>query len=375
MLHHYLTIAGRNLWRNKAFSAINIFGLAIGLATCLIIVLFVQHELSYDRFHEKADRIVRVIFRASMNGGKINEAHFMPPTAQTLRADYPEVQEATRLRLGGSPHFTHGERTFKQDFAYVDANFFGVFTLPLLQGDPKTALVQPNTAIITRETAQKYFGSEDPMGKTLVIKSWHATFQVTGVMEKVPANSHFHFDLFASMASREDAKSTSWMDSEFFTYLVLPAGYDYKMLEAKLPGVVEKYVGPQIKQAMGMNLAEFRRKGNELGLFLQPLTDIHLRSDFNSDLEAGGDIRYVYLFGAIAWFVLLIAGINFVNLSTAGATKRAKEVGVRKVLGSAKSELVRQFLLESVLLTTFALLLAIGLVNLDLPLFNDLAGR
>ncbi|MBC7923675.1 MAG: ABC transporter permease, partial [Ferruginibacter sp.] len=282
---------------------------------------------------------------------------------------------ATRLQLGGSPLFTYGEKTFKQNFAYVDADFFEVFTLPLVKGNSKTALIQPNTAIITREMAQKYFGSEDPMGKAITIKSGNTTFQITGVMEKVPVNSHFHFDLFASMAGREDARSPSWMVSEFFTYLVLPEGYDYKKLEAKLPQVVEKYMGPQIKQAMGMNLAEFRRKGNDLGLFLQPLTDIHLRSDFTFDLEAGGDIRYVYLFGAIALFMLLIAGINFVNLSTAGAAERAKEVGIRKVLGSVKFELVRQFLLESVLLTAIALLLAIGLANLALPFFNDLAGK
>ena len=381
MLRNYIKIAWRNLIRNKAFTAINIVGLAIGLATCLLIGLFVLDELSYDRFHTKADRIVRVFFRGSMQGGKLNEAHVMPPTAQTLKADYPEVEEATRLRMGGAPFINYGDKSFRDaSIAYVDSNFFQVFTLPLLQGDSKTALIRPNTAVITEELARKYFGNADPIGKVLTIKSWNTTYQVTGVLAEIPANSHFHrvgdpIDFFASMASFPDAKSTSWMTSEFFTYLVLPEGYDYKKLEAKLPQVVEKYMGPQLVVGMGMSLAEFRKKGNELGLFLQPLTDIHLYSDFAYDLSPSGDIRYVYIFGAIALFMLLIACINFMNLSTAGASKRAKEVGIRKVLGSVRQSLTNQFLIESLLLSAIALVLAVGLVYMSLPAFNILSGK
>jgi len=252
MLRNYIKIAWRNLIRNRAFSAINIAGLAIGLATCLLISLFVLDELSYDRYNEKADRIVRVIFRGSSAGGTMNEAHVMPPTAQTLRRDYPEVLEATRLRMGGTPLITYGEKTVKESsIAYVDSNFCQVFTLPYLQGDPKTALIQPNTAVITQAMARKYFGNDDPMGKTLTIKSWNAAYTITGVIEQVPTNSHFAFDLFVSMASFPDAKSPSWMSSEFFTYLVLPKDYDYKQLEVKLPQVVEKYMGPQLQQSYG----------------------------------------------------------------------------------------------------------------------------
>ena len=376
MLTNYLKIAWRNLIRNKAFSAINIVGLAIGLATCLLISLFVLDELSYDRYNEKADRIVRVIFRGTTEGGKMNEAHVMPPTAQTLKADYPEVLEATRLRMGGSPLITYGDKTFKDNsFVYADSNFFQVFTLPFLQGNPKTALIQPNTAVITQVMARKYFGNQDPMGKVLIVKSGNAAYKITGLIEEVPTNSHFQSDLFVSMASFPEAKSPSWMTSEFYTYLVLPEGYDYNRLEAKLPKVVEKYMGPQLHQSMGMSLAQFRQKGNDIGLFLQPLTDIHLHSDFAYDLGTNGNIQYVYIFGAIALFMLLIACINFMNLSTAGASKRAKEVGIRKVLGSVKLALTNQFLVESLLLTAIALLLAVGLVYLTLPLFNDLAGK
>ncbi|WP_080240395.1 ABC transporter permease [Spirosoma rigui] len=377
MLHSYFIIAWRNLVRNKAFSTINIVGLSIGLATCLLISLFVLDELSYDRFNEKADRIVRVFFRGSMQGGKMNEAHVMPPVAQTLKADYPEVQEATRLRLGGSPFITYHDKRFRdQTIAFVDSNFFQVFTLPLIQGDAKTALVRPNTAVITQALARKYFGNDNPLGKVLTINDENVSYQVTGLIDRVPANSHIRpIDLFVSMTSFPEAKAPSWMTSEFFTYLVLPEGYDYRQLEAKLPQVVDKYMGPQIQQAFGMSMAQFRQKGNDLGLFLQPLTAIHLFSDFTYDLSPPGNIQYVYIFGAIALFMLVIACINFMNLSTAGASKRAKEVGIRKVLGSERQSLTSQFLIESLLLTALALVLAVGIVYLALPAFNQLAGK
>lgn len=376
MLRNFFKIAWRNLVRNRVFSAINIVGLAIGLATCLLISLFVLDELSYDRFHSKADRIVRVVFRGTVQGGKMNEAHVMPSVARTLKADYPEVQDATRLRVGGMPRFVVGEKMFNEErMAFVDSNFFQVFTFPLVQGDPKTALTQPNTVVLTQSTALKLFGREDVLGRMIQVKESDKPLTVTGVMEGIPTNAHFHFDLFTSMASFPEGQSTSWMTSEFFTYLVLPEGYNYKQLEAKLPQVVEKYMGPQIEKAFGMNYTLFRQKGNDLGLFLQPLTDIHLYSDSSYQLEPSGNIQYVYLFGAVAVFVLLIASINFMNLSTAGASKRAKEVGIRKVMGSIRLELAGQFLIESILLTAISLVVALALVYLTLPVFNSLSGK
>ncbi|WP_324678496.1 ABC transporter permease [Hymenobacter sp. GOD-10R] len=374
MFQNYFKIALRNLWRNKAFSAINILGLAIGIATCLLIMLFVQNELSYDRYNEKADRIVRVVFRGSVQGQKMKEANVMPPVAQALQAEYPEVQAATRLKTDGYPRIIYGDKSLKEsNVALVDSNFFQVFTIPLLQGDPQTALVQPYTVVLSRATAHKFFGDANPIGKVLTFKDWNHSCKVTGVFDKVPANSHFHFDIFASLSSVPDAKSSSWMISSYFTYLVLPKGYDYKKLEAKLPPMVEKYLGPQLQPALGISYKQFIQKGNNLGLFLQPLTDIHLHSDFTGNLEGDGDVRYVYIFGSIAVFMLLIACINYMNLSTAGASKRAREVGIRKVLGSLQGQLVGQFLLESILLTLVALLLALVLVNMALPVFNDLA--
>jgi putative ABC transport system permease protein len=376
MFRNYIKIALRNLWRNKTFSAINIFGLAVGIATCLIIMLFVADELSYDRFNEKADRMVRVTFYGEVGGEKMKEASVMPPVAQTLLNDYPEVEEATRLRVGGSPRVTYGDKDFREDaVAFVDSNFFNVFTLPLLEGDKKTALIEPNTVVITRVIARKYFGNKDAVGKVLNFKTWKADYKVTGVIDEVPSNANFNFDFFASMAGVPDAQSPSWMTSNYYTYLVLQKGYDYKQLQAKLPNVVEKYMGLQMQQAMGTTLQQFRQKGNNIGFILQPITDIHLHSDLQSDLTPYGDIRYVYILSAIAIFMLLIACINFMNLSTAGAFGRAREVGIRKVMGSLKFQLIRQFLTESLLITALALFLSLVFVQLALPLFNNITGK
>ncbi|HEV3223736.1 MAG TPA: ABC transporter permease [Puia sp.] len=376
MIKNYFKIGIRSLMRNKSFTAINIFGLTLGITTCLLIMLYVQNELSYDSFNKKADQIVRVVFRGSIQGEKMKEAMVMPPVAQTFKSEYPEVLEATRLRRYGYPRVTYGDKTFKENaFAYADSNFFEVFTLPFLKGNPKTALLEPNTIVISESVAKKYFGDEDPIGKILQFKDLNSSFKITGVMRLMPVNSHFHFDLFASMASFPQSREFSWMTSEYYTYLVLPKGYDYKKLEAKLPADVEKYMGSQLQKAMGMTYAQFRQKGNELGLYLQPLMDIHLHSDLNLELAPVSDIRYVYIFSVVAIFMLLIACINFMNLSTAGASKRAREVGIRKVLGSLNGQLVRQFLLESLLLTCFAFLLSIILVFWTLPFLNKLSGK
>ena len=377
MFKNYFKIAVRNLWRNKSFSVINILGLAIGIATCLIIMLFVNNELSYDSYNEKANRMFAVSFQGNVQGEKMNEGTVMPPVAQTLKADFPEVEAATRLRNYGTPKLVYGNRSFKEDaFAFVDSNFFQVFTLPLIEGNAKNALLEPNTIVITKTLANKYFGNADPMGKVINLKNENNTpYRVTGVIDKVPVNSNFHFELFASMASLPESREPTWMSSNFHTYLVLAKGYYYKKLEAKLPGVVEKYIGPQMLQAMGMSLAEFRKNGSDISFHLEPITNIHLNPDFPNELSPAGNKRNVYIFSAIAIFMLLIACINFMNLSTAGASKRSREVGIRKVLGSLKMELVRQFLFESIIISAVALLLAIVFIYIALPFFNQLTGQ
>ncbi|PUZ26475.1 cell division protein FtsX [Chitinophaga parva] len=377
MFRNYIKLTLRNLWRNKIFSAINILGLSLGIAICLLIMLFIRQEWSYDRFHKNADNIVRVIFKGTVNGQLMKEANVMPPTAQTLLEHFPEVQAATRLRRG-SVILRLADNASKEDhFTYADPNFFRFFTFPLLEGNAGQVLQEPNTIVITRAIAHKYFGDADPIGKVLTTSDGMNNFRVTGVMQDMPVNSHFHFDLVASMTGNPDAKSTSWMDSGFFTYLQLKPGTDYKELEAKLPHIVDDYIGPQFLASMGYSLSDYRRQGNDVGLYLQPLTSIHLHSDLApaTELEPNGDIRYLYIFGAVAVFMLLIACINFMNLSTAGATKRAREVGVRKVLGSDRAGLIRQFLSESLVLTFISMIIAVVLLYVALPGFNNLTGK
>jgi putative ABC transport system permease protein len=374
MLKNYFKTAWRNIRKNKLFSTINILGLSIGIALCFVIMLYVQDELSYDRFNAKADRTYRIAFKANINGGKILEGNVMPPVASAVKNDYPEVEEATRLHINGDTKITYNNKTFKESrLVLVDSNFFRVFTLPFIKGDSKTALMAPHAIVLTQEMANKYFNAEEPIGKTLKIDN--ELFTVTGVMDNIPANSHFHFDFFVSLSNLSYARDDSWMSSGMFTYIVLKKGYDHRKLEAKFPAMVEKYMGPQIQQQMGLSLAQFRTKGNELGFILQPLTSIHLYSETNFELEPGGSASYVYIFGGIAIFMLIVAAINFVNLSTASASKRAKEVGVRKVIGSGKIQLVKQFLSESLLLTMFALAIALAMVELALPAFNTISGK
>ncbi|MBS1608877.1 MAG: ABC transporter permease, partial [Bacteroidetes bacterium] len=232
--------------------------------------------------------------------------------------DYPEVEEVTRINEGGKPKITYSNKTFKDGLvALVDSNFFNVFTIPLIEGDKNTAMLEPHSVVLTKEFANKLFGSEDPMGKLVKIGGGNDSTpcKVTGIINKVPRNSHFHFDIFVSLSSLPYSKDPSWMSSGMFTYLVLKQGYDYKKLEAKFPGMVEKYMGPQIQQAMGLSLSQFRTKGNDLGFILLPLTKIHMGGfSSNYEMEPPGDIRYVYIFGAVAVFMLLIACINFINL-------------------------------------------------------------
>ncbi len=378
MLKNYIKIAWRNILKHKSMFAINIAGLAIGIASCLLMLLFVVDELSYDTFNEKADDIVRVVFKAQINGEKIKEAVVMAPVAQTLKNDFPEVVDATRIYNLGTPKIAYGTTAFRNGkAAYVDPNFFNVFTLPIINGDTQSPLEEPNTVVLTESEANKYFGNSNPIGKNILIEGNSQPFRVTAIIENVPQNSHFRFDVLASMQGFDPAKSTSWVNSNYFTYLVLENGKAYKGLEKKLPQVLQKYMGPQMQDNLGVSYSDFM-KDNQLGLFLQPLTDIHLNHDFvgaSQELEQGGDIKYVYIFSAIALFMLLIACINFMNLSTASASKRSREVGIRKVLGSQRKQLWQQFLSEAFIATVLALFVALGLLVVLIPKFNELSGK
>lgn len=377
MFKNYLKIAWRNIIKNKGIFGINIIGLALGVASCLVIMLFVVDELSYDRFNKNADNIARVVFRANINGEEIKEGVVMAPVGATLKQDFPEVIDATRIRRTGTPKINFDTESFRNEkFAFVDPNFFQIFTLPMLSGNVDNPLDKPNTVVLTEETAIKYFGNDNPIDKILHVEGQEAPFVVTAVIKNIPKNSHFHFDLFASMKGLPSSNSASWTQGDFFTYLLLKKGTDIKTLESKLPVIIEKYMGPQMLNDVGVSFKEFTKE-NQLKFLIQPLTQIHLFSDnaAHAELEASGNIEYVYIFSAIALFMLLIACINFMNLSTASATKRAKEVGVRKVLGSNRKLLIYQFLAESFLATCIALIIAVALLILALPFFNELADK
>ncbi|MCW8849825.1 MAG: ABC transporter permease [Melioribacteraceae bacterium] len=376
MWNNYLKIAYRNIKKNKVYSFINITGLAIGVATCLMILLFVQDELNYDKYNKKADRIYRVIADMKFGGNSFNTTNLGAPSAERLVDDYPEVEKAVRIQTTGSRFIKYGDRSFKEtNVIKADSTLFDIFTIPFLHGNPKTALRKPNTLVLSKKMADKYFGDENPVGKMLILNN-RDDFLVTGVFKNIPSNSHFHPDFIISLQIQQGGDNDYWLSNmSYVTYLLLRENFNYKNFEAKLPAVVEKYMGPEIGQFTGKSIKEFFAEGNKAGLVLQPLTDIHLYSDLMGELEPNGDIKYVIIFSAIAIFILMIACINFMDLSTATSSQRAKEVGIKKVLGSDMIDLIKQFLTESIVMSLLATILALVIIQLMLPFFNNLAGK
>lgn len=377
MIRNYLKIAFRTLKRQKVSTSINIVGLAIGLATCILILLYVQDELSYDRYNEKADRIFRVALKLRLNGEDASGPVLGSSAAGDLQQEFPEVLKVTHIQNQSGEFVSYGTTSFKEDhLLYADSAFFDVFTIPFLEGDPKRALTEPNTLVVTEETARKYFGNQEATGKVLLFGSDKTPYRITGVVRDLPVNSHFHFNMLASLATYKE-RHMGWLyNMNYYTYLLLPEKYDYKQLEAKISRLAEKEVGVELQQFLSISLKQFREKGDDFGIFLQPLTSIHLYSPFGgTELSPGGNILYVYVLTAIAFFMLIIACVNFMNLSTATAVRRSREVGVRKVLGSVKGQLQLQFLMESVLLAIAALVVGLLMVGLGLPFFNQLTGK
>ncbi len=377
MFRNYILTSLRNLWKFKGYSIINVLGLAVGIASALIIFLFVQDELSYDRHNEKFDNIYRFNIKARIQGNAIDGALSNAPLGPTLKADFPEVLEYTRLyTFEGDPKIRYEDKVFiESNFYYADSTFFNVFTAPALHGNPARMLTRPNTVVLTEETARKYFGDENPLGKVLKIGQEERTFEVTGVVKGFPDNSHFHFNLLGSFSSTWLADVTWWISNNNYTYVVLQEGIAPEKVEAKIPDLLVQYMGPQLEQALGTSMDEFLESGNEYGYFIQPLKDIHLRSGLQFEIEPGGSMTSVYIFSLIAIFLIIIASINFMNLSTASSSSRASEVGIRKVVGSNKSKLIWQFIIESFIITIFSLILAVILVELFITPFNYLAQK
>ena len=375
MLRSYFLVALRNLWRQKGYTLINILGLTVGLASTIFILLYVINEMTYDRFHEKSDRIYRVWISGSMPATEMRHAISSPPMAEAMLHDYPEVEQTVRLRKAGGWIVKRGDRAFHEtddEFIFADSTFFDVFSFKLLKGDPKTCLVEPRSIVLTEEYARKYFGEEDPMGQTLKIEQDTNLSVITGVMQDFPQNSHFHCKMLGSLSTLGDSRSTNWLNHNFYTYVVLKEGTDPVAFESELSGMLTKYVGPMLQQFLGVDVQQFEDSGNSYGYKLQKLTDIHLRSHLQYEFEPNGNPLYVYVFLVAAILILTIAVVNFMNLATARSANRAREVGLRKVVGSKRRQLITQFLTESVVLTLLSMVAAVVLVYLFLPEYDNM---
>jgi putative ABC transport system permease protein len=377
MLKNYYKVAIRNILKYKLFSAINILGMTIGITSCLMIILYVTHELSYDNFHPDADRIFQVGLNGKIGGQDIRVANTCPPMAAALVADIPEVADATRIaQMFGQPVIRNGEKIFTEEKVFaVDSNFFEFFGYKLKAGDVKTVLKEPNTVVLTEIMAQKYFGDENPIGKLLVIGDENKTYKVTGLAENPPGNSHFIYNILVSASSSERLKSEVWLNNFMYTYLKIQPNSSSDQVQAKFIPLVEKYIGPELERFMGATLKQMQESGGSYGYYTTNIKDIHLHSTSQGDLEPGGNMMYVYFFAGIGLFIIVIACINFMNLSTARSAGRAKEVGLRKALGSLRGQMVGQFMAESILYSALAVMLALVACYFLLPSFNTLSGK
>jgi putative ABC transport system permease protein len=366
MLKNYLIIAWRSLQKHFTYSAINILGLSLGFATFILLATWIRHELSYDQFHEKSKQIYRGSMEYSF-GGQTSRTSVSPTALlPVMQKNFPEVVNGTRVYnpSAWNPYIVRRDDKLFQEskFYFADSAFFQVFSFKLIKGNSDKVLANPNAVVITQSTAKKYFGNEDPIGQVLLINN-RTDYTVTGLMEDIPSNSHFQFDFLGSFSSLAVSKQQSWWSANFQTYLLLQPGADINSLAYKTNAIVKKELA-----------SELTNPGDYVKYNFMPLTDIYLRSDF-AEHEVVGNIQYVYLFGLIALLIVAIAGINYVNLATVRAADRAKEVGVRKVVGAMKNQLFIQFIGESMIITFISFIVAFILSQLGLPGFNMLTGK
>jgi putative ABC transport system permease protein len=371
MIGNYFKTAWRSLKKNKGFTFLNISGLTIGVAVCLLIIFYVIDETSYDRYNINGKRIYRVNTDTKFNGNVASSATAAPKVAEAMRLNFPEIEKTVRLLPDEEVRFKKGEElVLEKKVLYCDSTIFDVFTLPMLEGDPKTALTEPNTIVITAQVAEKYFNTTHVLGKVLekvVDGNKKTNYRITGVIKDLPAQSHFDVQFLESMISAPISANENFTAFfPFSTYLLLKPHADHKALEAKLPAFLKKHID---------FLDEMEKQGDYIKLNFTPLYDIHLRSNRSNELGANGNIQYIYIYSGVALFILLLACINFMNLSTAHSSTRAKEVGIRKVLGSPRKGLILQFISESVLMSFLATLAAVLLAWALLPLFNRIAGK
>ena len=375
MFKNYLKVALRHLWKNKAFSAINIIGLSAGLAVCLLIVLYVKDELSYDKHYAQAENIYRLDADIYFNGTQFTSAVCPAPLAPTLMKDYPGIVQYARTRDFGDIRIKKdNQNILNHNAVFADSTFFQVFSIPMIAGNRLTALNEPNSIVIDETTARKYFNSTDVLGKTLFVDNW-VNCKITGIIKDFPPQSHFHFSFIRPIRDTYHDDQADWLSNNYASYVLVRPGITQAVLQAKVNATINKYLTKQLEQFLHTSADELKKGGAHFLNPVMPLTAIHLHSNKSYEFEANGNVTYVYIFSVIAILILLIACVNFMNLSTARSAGRAKEVGIRKVAGSLRSNLITQFLTESVLVSFISLLLALGIAGLLLPLFNQLAGK
>jgi putative ABC transport system permease protein len=375
MFRNYLKVALRNLWKSKGYTAINIIGLAAGLGVCLLIVLYVTDEISYDRYNANAGRIYRIDADVNFNNTQIDAVATPQLMGPTLVRTYPRIQQMVRFRNPGDILVKKGNDRINDHHAvFADSTLFQVFTIPLIQGNPNTALNTSHSIVIDESAALRYFNSTDVVGKTLEIGSDNTLVKVTGVFRDMPENSQFHFSFIRPLRDG-DMGDPTWLSNNYPLYILAQPGVSREALQKDVDQCVSINLGRELQSMLHTNEAELEKAGNHFRYHLMPLTDIHLHSNKQGELEANGDIQTVYIFSIIAALILLIACVNFMNLSTARSANRAREVGIRKVAGSTRGYLIAQFLTESVLLCLFSLVIALGIALLLLPYFNQLAGK
>lgn len=381
MFFNYLKIAIRNIRRQKFYAFINITGLTIGFITSLLIVLYVVDEFSYDRFHKNADLIYRVNLLGRMSGQEFNSCYTSAPVSASFLEEIPEVNKACRIAPWKDITIVNENDSYtEKTILLADSNLFDFFSFKLIHGDPGTVLNKPNSLVLTETAAKKIFGYSGPgdnsaIGKSLVfgVEKWPCT--VTGIMENPPTNSHFHFSMVLSMNSWNYSHTNVWVSNSLLTYIQLDENPNFQQIDNKISEIVSKYIGPQAEQYLGISFDEFLTQGGAYGFYLQHLIDIHFSPEIDLHLEPGGNLNTVYLLIAIVILILAIACINFMNLSTARFSGRAKEVGVRKSLGGSIVNMRFQFLIESVFYTLLSFLIALVLLVIILPQFNFLSGK
>ncbi|HMQ86167.1 MAG TPA: ABC transporter permease [Flavilitoribacter sp.] len=378
MFFNHLKIAWRNLARNRGFTLVNILGLTTGLVCFMLILLYIRDEMSYDQWHEKGDRICRVALERIYPGRSRFYAIIPPSYAESMEQDFSEVEASCRLFFFQGNNFLikMGQETYEEsNVMWSDSNFFDLFSIDLIKGDPHAVLVKPNSVVLTESAAEKYFGNEDPTGKVLDLAQTDNDLLVTGVCRDVPGNSHFKFDLLMSSSSLGFLQQPNFIGFSAYTYLLLQPGTSAAALEAKFPDHVVKFASGQILNQFGVNYEEYQKQGNGYRYFLQPLPSIYLDSNLESEMKPPGSRQRIYFFTVIAALILIIACINFMNLATARSANRAREVGIRKTLGSDRRQIAGQFFLEALLITLLSAALAAAVNYFVLPYFNGITGK